>query len=199
MTLTITDASGMVSIGAPMAPDEGRRQEASRARGRVAEGLNNREVAELYERYGHLILERCQRVLRDPTLADDALQNTFIKVMRHGAGLREASSPLGYLYRTAHRCCFDLFNKRSRRSERSLPELPSSSHPDPRFEARDLVAALLGDLRSKDREIAVRFFLEGASQGEIAEALGLSRQSINKRVQKIRERAERLRDAHRAP
>lgn len=163
----------------------------------MAEGLNNREIADLYERYGHLVLERCRRILRDPGLADDAVQNTFIKLMQHGAGMRTAQSPLGYLYRTAHRCCLDLVSKHARRVERVLPP-PSTDHPDPRFEARELVASLLAELRPRDREIAVRFFLEGASQGEVADALGLSRQSVNKHVQKIRERAEQLRDAHHA-
>lgn len=158
----------------------------------MAGGLSNAEVADLYERYGHLVLRRCRALLRDDALADDAFQNAFIKLMRHGAGVREAASPLGFVYRAADRCCFDLLGKRSRRAEGELPPEIGGHHPDPRFEARDLVLSLLGRLKEKDRQVAVWFFLDGLSQGEIAQELGWSRQTVNKRVQVIRERAEKL-------
>ena len=86
--------------------------------------LTNREVADLYERYGHLVLRRCRVVLSEDALADDAMQNAYVKLMRHGASVRDPSGALRYLYRIADRCCFDLLGRRSRRAETELARSP---------------------------------------------------------------------------
>ncbi len=162
----------------------------------MGEGLTNREVAEIYTTHGHLLLRRCKVVLRDDTLADDALQEVFVRVMRYGASLREARSPLRWLYRVADRCCFDQLDKRKRRPEVSLeldaePFAEGARSPSDRLAERSLVMTVLTRLSEAERTIAVLAFVDELSQGEIAEATGWSRQTINKKLKRIRERAQR--------
>ena len=64
----------------------------------MGRGLSNSEVARVYRRYGHLMLRRCRVLLPDDTLADDALQDAFIKLMRFGAELQQADAKLRWLY-----------------------------------------------------------------------------------------------------
>lgn len=156
--------------------------------------LTNLEVGELYRRYGHLVLRRCRIVLRDDGLADDALQEVFVKVMRYGVSIRDAESPLRWLYRASDRVCFDALGKRKRRSEVSDGALaePAGPHPDGRAEARDTVMNFLRQLNNKHRAVAVLAYVDGLDQGSIATELGTSRQSVNKVIKKIRERAERF-------
>lgn len=156
----------------------------------MSRGLSNAEVAELYERLGHLVLRRCRAITRSDALADDALQKVFVKVMRYGASLREADSQLRWLYRAADRCCFDLLGKQKRRAE--VAEVDERAGPDPtdQLAARDAVLSLLGRLGEKERRIAVLAWVDGMSQGQIAEETGTSRQTINKKLQRIQRRAE---------
>ena len=60
----------------------------------MGSGLNNAEVADVYRQYGHLLLRRCRLITRDDALAEDALQEAFVRVMRYGRGLHEARSKL---------------------------------------------------------------------------------------------------------
>jgi DNA-directed RNA polymerase specialized sigma24 family protein len=60
----------------------------------VDAALGTEEVATLYAKYGFFLLRRCRTILRDRALADDALQEAFVKVMRGGGAIREASEPL---------------------------------------------------------------------------------------------------------
>jgi RNA polymerase sigma factor (sigma-70 family) len=54
---------------------------------------------------------------------------------------------------------------------------------------REAVVSLLMALGEEEQHIAVLLFVDGMTQGEIASELGLSRVTVNKRVQALRERA----------
>lgn len=151
-------------------------------------GLDNAAVAALYERYGYLVERRCRLILRDDGLAEDAVQETFVRVLRYGDSLRDADSPLHWLYRAADRCCFDLL---ARRRPHVVGETPDGggAHPSGRLEARDAVLALLGRLDDRDRAIAVLAFVDGLPQERIAAEVGMSRVTVNKRLGRIRDRA----------
>jgi RNA polymerase sigma-70 factor (ECF subfamily) len=80
----------------------------------VDASLRTDEVSDLYAKYGFFLLRRCRTILRDPGLADDALQEAFVKILRSGGAVRDADEPLRWLYRVVDRCCFDALRKRRR-------------------------------------------------------------------------------------
>lgn len=157
--------------------------------------LTNAEVADLYRRYGYFMHRRCRLLLRDPAAADDALQEAFMKVMAHGSTLRTVDRPLRWLLRVADRCCFDQMRRNRRHLAIPLAadgEVAEPVHPGADPVLRSAVLSLLARLDDDDQQIAVMAFVEGMSQGEIAEEIGRSRVTVNKKVQAIRERAERV-------
>jgi RNA polymerase sigma factor (sigma-70 family) len=158
--------------------------------------LSTDEVAALYQRYGYFVLRRCRAILRDPAPADDALQEAFVKVLRSGAAVRTAEEPLRWLYRVADRCCFDVLRRRRRSPETLAPDEGHSKHPGVDIEIRDAVLRMLGTLDEDEMRIAVLLVVDGMSQGEIAAEVGVSRVTVNKRVQSIRARAEAWLEGH---
>ncbi len=152
--------------------------------------LTAEEIAVLYEKYGFFLLRRCRSILRDAELADDALQEAFVKIMRGGAAVREAHEPLRWLYRVVDRCCFDALRRRRRSIETRGDEQGASAHPAIQIELREAVQRLLGTLDEQEMRIAVLLFMDGLSQGEIAAEVGVSRVTVNKKVQAIRARAD---------
>jgi RNA polymerase sigma-70 factor (ECF subfamily) len=155
--------------------------------------LTAEEAARLYEEYGFFLRRRCRMILRDDAAADDALQQAFERVLRSGAAIRDADEPLRWLYRVVDRCCFDLLRKRKRSIESAHGEDEvdgETPHPNVDIEARDAVLKLLGLMSEDEVRIAVLTFIDGMSQGEIAEEMGVSRVTINKRIQALRARAE---------
>ncbi|HEY4015564.1 MAG TPA: sigma-70 family RNA polymerase sigma factor [Polyangiaceae bacterium] len=157
----------------------------------MQDALTPTEVSRLYERYGFLLLRRCRTILRDSSAAEDALQQVFEKLLRNGAGIRDADQPLRWLYRVADRCCFDLLRRRRRSPESPMDveAATSPAHPAIDVEARNAVMALLATLDVDEQRMAVLLFVDGMSQGEIAAELGVSRVTVNKRVQALRARA----------
>ncbi len=160
----------------------------------MGEGLTRDEVTDLYRRYGMFLRRRCSLLLRDATLADDATQETFIKVLRAGAALRTASEPLRYLYRVADRACFDQLRRGKRmRQAKDIDDVASElpCHPGIDPEARRAALDVLAALDDAHKQIAVMAFVDGMTQQEIADEIGTSRMTVVKRVAHIRERAER--------
>jgi RNA polymerase sigma-70 factor (ECF subfamily) len=158
--------------------------------------LSADEVAVLYQRYGYFVLRRCRAILRDAALADDALQEAFVKVLRAGTAVRTAEEPLRWLYRVADRCCFDVLRRRRRSPETLALEEGSSKHPGIDIELRDAVLRMLGALDEGEMQVAVLLVVDGMSQGEIAAEVGVSRVTVNKRVQSIRARAQSWLQGH---
>ena len=67
--------------------------------------------------------------------------------------------------------------------------LPEATAPSVPLESRVEVLGLLRELSNEDRSVVVMAFVEGRSQKEIGKVLGWSRQTINKRVNALRDRA----------
>jgi RNA polymerase sigma-70 factor (ECF subfamily) len=155
-------------------------------------GLESGEVVDLYRRYGAFLRRRARLVTRDPALADDALQEACINLLRAGAGVREARRPLAWLYRVVDRASLDQLRRGKRlRSAAAFEDLDALAPAPPGVDhdVRLRVLDLLGELGQEEAEIALMAFVDGMTQGEIAAELGYSRVTINKRVQALRQRA----------
>jgi RNA polymerase sigma-70 factor, ECF subfamily len=164
-------------------------------------GLTRAELAELYRRYGTFLRRRARLVTRDPALADDALHEACLNLLRSGADYRGARQPLSWLYRVVDRASIDQLRRGKRlRSAAVFDDLDElASPPGVDHDLRLRVLELLGGLDPESAEVAVMAFVDGMTQGEIAEELGYSRVTINKRVQAIRQQALCALDGPAAP
>jgi RNA polymerase sigma factor (sigma-70 family) len=138
------------------------------------------------------MLRRARVLLRDVELAQDAVQNACLSLLRGGAAFRDAKEPLAYLYRSLDRAAFDILRTRRRKPlDGKEPDVLDGLAIAPCLDPwmRLATSALLESLDDDERELAVMAFVDGLDQGEIAERLGVSRPTVNKRVQGLRERA----------
>jgi RNA polymerase sigma factor (sigma-70 family) len=161
----------------------------------LREELTHEEVTALYRRYGFFLRRRCALIVRDAGLADDAMQEAFVRLIRNGAELRGMEEPLRWLYRVVDTCSFDQL-RRGKRLRNAAPIDAYTggvgAHPAVAIEIRDAVLSLLGELDDRERRIAVLAFVDGMTQGEVAAEVGMSRVTVNKKIQAIRERAEQM-------
>lgn len=151
----------------------------------------------MYQRYGALLGRRCRLLLRDRGLAEDAVQELLTALLRRGESFREAKSPYRWLCRAADRACLDVLRRAKRlRSASALEDVGDDVGAAPGIdaEARYAVLQSLARLEDDEQMLAIMLYVDGLSQGEAAEELGLSRVTVNKRAQALR---TRLRVAHR--
>jgi RNA polymerase sigma-70 factor, ECF subfamily len=90
--------------------------------------IENR-LTELYRTYGPVIYSRCLRLLGDRAAAEDATQETFMRVHRHLDKAPDPTEVLAWIYRIAANYCLNEIRDRKRRWElhETLPDLPGQS------------------------------------------------------------------------
>lgn len=135
------------------------------------------------------LLRLCYLYLHDVHLAEDAVQETFIKAYRTLDTFRSASSEKTWLTRIAMRTCCDM--RRSfwfRRMDRRItPEML----PDRASEAEEDESALtlaLMNLPRREREVVLLYYYQDMNMTDIADALGLTQPTVSYRLRRAREK-----------
>jgi RNA polymerase sigma-70 factor (ECF subfamily) len=145
-------------------------------------------LAELYERYGRVAYNLAYRILRDETLAEDAVQEAFLAVWRSaGRFLPERSKASTWILTLVHRRAVDLVRREERRRAEPLDEAlePAGDATDEtawlRLE-RERVQAALRQLPDQQREALELAYYGGFTQSELAERLGQPLGTIKSRM-----------------
>lgn len=139
-------------------------------------------------RYQQMVLATCRRVLGNSTDADDAVQETFLRLARNAGDVR--SNVAAWLHACALRISIDLQRKHSaqRRAEeqavRSTAALAGGSDDSTATwrELEPLIDAALSRLHESDRELIISRFLVGRSQAEMAAEAGVNPGTIHRRI-----------------
>lgn len=146
-------------------------------------------LEELMREHGDAIFRLCLLYLKDYHLAEDAMQETFLKAYRGYKRFRGDSNPATWLTRIAINVCKDI-NKSAwmRRVNRrlSLADLPEPSVPAQ--EGDDTLVRSVLALPIKLREVVLLFYYAGLPAKEVAGSLGIALPTVYKRL----ERAQQL-------
>ena len=146
------------------------------------------ELERLMDQYGSSLLRMCTLYLKDADLAQDAVQETFIRAYRHLNDYRGESSEKTWLTAIAMNISRDMlrtawFRHQSRSTDiDTLPEQPAG------FEFPDnTVLTEVMHLPAKYREVILLRYYEGLKLKEVASALGLSDGRVRSRLNKANE------------
>ena len=151
-------------------------------------GSGRSELERLMEQYGSSLLRMCALYLKDADLAQDAVQETFIRAYRHLDSYRGESSEKTWLTTIAMNVSRDMlksawFRHHSRSTDiNTLPEQPADfAFPD------NTVLTEVMHLPAKCREVILLRYYEGLKLKEVASALGLSDGRVRSRLNKANE------------
>ena len=159
------------------------------------QGLSAHEVTQVLRTYGALMRRRALVMTRSEAMADDVVQNVCLVLMRRGGAFREAEKPLSWLYRAVETATLDEFRRTKRHKSEPVDVNEPVAGAAPAVTDLALRSDVLGALRTlepRDVSLAMMAFVDGATQAEIGEELGLSRVTINKKVQALRGTLARL-------
>ena len=152
-----------------------------------------------YRAYGPALVRKAERVLRSREDAVDVVHALFVDLLPRWS--RDVDLP--YLYRAVTNRCLNLLRDRGTRA-RLLERERATAAPVGRVRLDDevvgvgLIAVLADRLDRGHLEVLVCRFVDDMTQEEIAEHLGLSRKTIGKRLDRIRDEVIALRGEARA-
>ena len=151
----------------------------------------------LVEAYQTPVYNLCYRMLGEPEAAEDAAQETFLKVYQNLARYDRERSFATWLLSIAAHYCIDRLRRRRFVSfsidedEETPVELPDRSAPDPEAETvrrqeQAHLHQLLQSLDPTDRAALVLRYWNDCSEVEIAQALTLTVPAVKSRLHRAR-------------
>ena len=154
-------------------------------------------VEDFYREYGPMVLRRCRRLLKDEEKAMDAMQDTFVKILKNKSRLTD-TAPSSLLYTTATNVCLNIMRTENRKpktnDEEILLQLAGSDNPEKRALTIHFLDRLFTDEKKSTKTIAVLHYLDKLTLDETAAAVGLSVSGVRKRLRNLRVKGLNLKE-----
>jgi len=144
----------------------------------------------LYERFHAYVFRTAYALTGDRGLAEEILQDTFVRAYRHRANLWTDRSPLPWLNRVAINLSYTRLGRR-RLPTRVMDDVVTDTlrdqalGPDELAEHQELCATVrtgIEALPPKHRSVVALYYLDGLSLQETAEALGIRLGTVKSRL-----------------
>ncbi len=153
----------------------------------------SQRLEQLIDRYQEQVMRMCFLYLCDKTMAEDAMQETFLKVYRAIDSFRGDASEKTWIMKIAMRTCYDMNHSGWFRviNRHVTPDMiPEPAVP---FEESDdeLISAIIR-LPIRLREVILLYYYQHLTVNEVAETLGISQSSVSGRLKRGREKLKAM-------
>jgi RNA polymerase sigma-70 factor (ECF subfamily) len=156
-------------------------------------------ASEAYARYGRALLRKAERILQSRADAQDIVHALFTDLLQRGDqdSLAAPTLDLPYLYRAVTNRCLTYVRDESNRArlleghDIALRGAARTRCDDQTIDM-DLLLKLTRTLDESTLEVVVCRFFDDMSQEEISEFLGISRKTVGRRLDDVREAVVRL-------
>lgn len=142
----------------------------------------------LYHQFEQPLLRLGLRMLRQQQDAEDAVQETFVRLHRSISNFEFRSTLSTYLFRIMTNVCFDSLKKHKQRAIIAIPEEPAYTPQDP---LRLKLEHHISELPDRMRACFVMFAIEGFKQREIADTLDVSVGAVKAHIYEAKNRLKK--------
>jgi RNA polymerase sigma factor (sigma-70 family) len=157
---------------------------------RIVQAGDYSPASEIYDRYSGRIYNFAFRFLRNAEAAEDAVQEVFVKMLKHANQFHGDAKLSTWLFSITANWCRDYLRKADNRSKDSEDVLitiagPAEQAPDRVLETREdeqRVQKALQVLTPEQREAILLSRYQGLSYAEIAQIAGCSEGAVKTRV-----------------
>jgi RNA polymerase sigma factor (sigma-70 family) len=161
-----------------------------------------RAYERLYALQGARMKNLARNLLGNPLDAEDAVQETFLKVQRSIASFRGQSSFVTWTFRILVNTCHDARRSRLRKKEVSSDDSEESPRPEPRAPGthpslRLALERALAKLTRHQRDVFLLYEVEGFRHAEIAATLEISETASKNTLFQAKKNLRQMLDAPR--
>jgi RNA polymerase sigma-70 factor (ECF subfamily) len=144
-------------------------------------------------------------MVRNEWVADDLVQETFIRINNNLEKIRDASKMSSWIFRIAYNICQDYFRSRGKISsssdgevfeEMTPPLVPTAQKELERCQMRQCVYGLVNHLPDSLRSVLILSDVNEFSNQEIADIIGISVDNVKIRLHRARKKLKILLEEH---
>ncbi|MBQ5347203.1 MAG: RNA polymerase sigma factor [Ruminococcus sp.] len=139
-----------------------------------------KEFEKIYSEYKDTVFGICVIYLKDYQLAEDAAQETFIKVLKKHSSLRDKTKLKAWITKIAINVCRNKLLRKSRKEipSENLPQKQVSGKYEEKLSVKDAVSRLKPELR----EAVILFYYQDFTQAEISRILKIPPTTVAYRI-----------------
>ena len=143
----------------------------------------DKEIEELYTRHGKTVYRVCYAYMRNPADTEDAVQETFFRLIRYSPAFESEEHEKAWLIRTATNICMDVLRHwwRKRESIEDFRDLPGAEKTG----GNDVMTAVT-QLPEKLKTVVYLYYYEGYSSVEIARMLKQPQSTVRTHLRRAR-------------
>lgn len=145
------------------------------------------EFADLYESHYAAVYHTALRITGNPADAEDILQTVFLRVLNQGGRVNSPYGLEAYFRRAAANAALDLLRRRVSHNETPLDEGLSGISTENTAFLKERLRRAIASLDHNDAMLFLLRYVEGLSNGELAELFGLEKNNIAVRLHRIRQ------------
>jgi RNA polymerase sigma-70 factor (ECF subfamily) len=159
-------------------------------------------IERLYAKMSRAAIAKAQSIVRRGDLAAEIAHDAFIKLWQGGGQFPSEKAVYAWIFKTCHRAAIDHLRSAAHKREHysdddaetfAAPGGPasgggSSSGSRDAVMTRQLVTRYLADLTDEEAEAFLYVALDGMTQVEVAEMMGLSRRTVQRIMERVEER-----------
>ncbi|PLX43919.1 MAG: RNA polymerase subunit sigma-24 [Deltaproteobacteria bacterium] len=158
-----------------------------------ARGGDHAAFEELLEKYQGPIYAFALNFFREPTVAEDIAQETFLRAYRFLGSYDPSRKFITWLYSIARNLCIDKHRERSRREQINIEDVPHKllatdgygANPIAELEAkeaREILLQAIETLPEKYKTPLLLCYIDGLPYKEVSEILGVSLNNTKVRI-----------------
>lgn len=145
----------------------------------------------LYDQYSKPIYRNILRLVKDQEIAQELLQDLFLKVWERRAAIKLEGSFKSFLYKVSENLVYKHFRKIAQDSRLVEKLIASSVHYETNVEdsivsreTSELLQKAIDNLSPQRKQIYMLCKLEGKSHEEVSRELGISTSTVNNQIVK---------------
>jgi len=162
-------------------------------------------LTEIYDLYYLKVRRFILHTVRNEWVADDLVQETFIKIYHNLENVRDAAKLQAWIFKIAINICRDYFRRQGKTTDLGLEEIagePAAAKASTtqkeleQGQMRQCVFGLVNRLPESLRSVVILSDINEFSQGEIAEILGITLENVKIRLHRARKKLKALLEEH---
>ena len=163
------------------------------------ETQNSSYFSLIYSRYSDKVFAKCISLLKDETLAADALQDIFTKIFLNLAKFNEKSKFSTWIYSITYNYCIDVIRKRKKHQKlfaddidnqkEVIEEIPDNSLLEIEIQKLKII---MDRIPGSDKAILMMKYQDGMKIKEMGVALGKTESAIKMKIKRAKHKVLKM-------
>lgn len=155
----------------------------------------NQEFKKLYTKYAGIVYSRCLIFCKNDEIACDLVHDIFLLVFKNYKSFKGNSDTYTWIYRITTNTCINYVKKEMKQNNGKLQlefDVSDNFLQEQKIDHSLLIKQIFASFNKKLQQIALYYFIDDFTQEEIAEILQISRKTVSRKIQFLKDKIKRL-------